>query len=66
MAASARPEGAALEGRGRAADARVSRRCPRCGRKLYEKLCECGGEIMIKCPRCGSLVRMNLALRRAR
>ena len=46
--------------------ARIVRRCPYCGRKLYEKLGRCDGIIQIKCQKCGKAVNMNLALRRVR
>lgn len=44
---------------------RISRCCPRCGNKLYEKLENCSGFISIKCQRCGYIAHMNLALRRS-
>ena len=50
---------------GRTPGARVVRRCPYCGRMLYEKLSKCDGEIQMKCPKCGKSVNMNLALRKA-
>ena len=45
---------------------RIVRKCPYCGRKLYEKLGQCNGMIQIKCQKCGKFVNMNLALRRTR
>lgn len=48
------------------ANARIVRKCPYCGRKLYEKLGQCNGMIQIKCQKCGKFVNMNLALRRTR
>lgn len=51
---------------GRQTGARVVRKCPNCGRMLYEKLGRCDGEIQIKCPKCGKFVTMNLALRKMR
>lgn len=46
--------------------ARIVRKCPYCGRMLYEKLGKCEGVIQIKCQKCGKFVNMNLALRRTR
>lgn len=49
-----------------AVSVRIVRKCPYCGRKLYEKLGKCDGTIQIKCQKCGKYVNMNLALRKSR
>ncbi len=43
---------------------RVVKRCPECGKRLFDKISMTSGYIELKCPRCGAMVRINLALRR--
>lgn len=43
---------------------RVSKKCPECGWRLFDKVSPANGYIEIKCGRCGAMVTVNLALRR--
>ena len=45
---------------------RVAKKCPVCGHRLFDKISLATGYVEIKCHRCGSVVRVNLALRRPR
>lgn len=42
---------------------KVSKKCPKCGRRLFDKLSPTSGYIEIKCTKCGTTVKVNLALR---
>lgn len=42
---------------------KVSKKCPKCGRRLFDKLSPASGYIEIKCTKCGTTVKVNLALR---
>ena len=42
---------------------KVSKKCPKCGRRLFDKLSPASGYIEIKCTKCGPTVKVNLALR---
>ena len=42
---------------------KVSKKCPKCGRRLFDKLSPASGYIEIKCSKCGTTVKVNLALR---
>lgn len=45
---------------------RVAKRCPKCNQRLFDKMSPASGYIEVKCTRCGTVVRVDLALRRAR
>ena len=40
--------------------------CPKCDKRLFDRLTATEGEIEVKCPRCHRIVRINLAKRRVR
>lgn len=42
---------------------RVSKCCPNCNLRLFDKVSPSTGYVEIKCPRCNQTVRINLALR---
>ena len=42
----------------------IVKRCPGCGRRLYDKLTDCSGVISIKCPKCGQVSELNMAFRK--
>ena len=42
---------------------RVSKKCRKCGFRLYDKVSPATGYITIKCPRCDTFQRINLAYR---
>ena len=42
---------------------KVSKKCPKCGRRLFDKLSPASGYIEIKCTKWGTRVKVNLALR---
>ena len=44
---------------------RVGKKCPKCGRRLFDKVSPTTGYIEIKCSKCGAIVKVNLALRRS-
>ena len=44
---------------------KVSKKCPRCDWRLFDKVSPANGYIEIKCPHCGAVVKINLAYRRA-
>ena len=44
---------------------RVSKKCPKCGWRLFDKVSPTTGSISIKCPKCRAVVEINLAYRRA-
>ena len=45
---------------------RVVKRCPYCGKRLFDKITTGSGVVETKCPQCKNVVRFNLAFRRAR
>ena len=44
---------------------RVVKRCPHCGKRLFDKITTGSGVVETKCPQCKNVVRFNLAFRRA-
>ena len=40
---------------------RVSKVCPKCSMRLFDKVTPANGCVEIKCPRCKSIVTINLA-----
>ena len=44
---------------------RVAKRCPKCGKRLFDKISLTTGFVEIKCPECGRTYRINLSMRRA-
>lgn len=44
---------------------RVAKRCPYCGKRLFDKITTGSGVVETKCPQCKNVVRFNLAFRRA-
>lgn len=42
---------------------RISKRCPVCDWRFFDKVTPASGIIEIKCPRCGKVVKINLAYR---
>ena len=42
---------------------RVSKVCPKCNWRLFDKVSPANGYVEIKCPQCKSIVRINLAFR---
>ena len=41
---------------------KISKKCPKCGRRLFDKISPASGYIEIKCNKCGAMVKVNLAL----
>lgn len=37
--------------------------CPKCGRRMFDKITLSTGIIEMKCPKCSNLIKVNLALR---
>ncbi len=42
---------------------RVSKLCPVCGKRLFDKTSRTSGTIEIKCEQCKQIVKINLAFR---
>lgn len=47
-------------------EVRVIKRCPQCGRRLFDKITTGTGVVETKCPQCKSVVQINLAFRLSR
>ena len=45
---------------------RISKKCKKCGCRLFDKVSPACGYVEIKCPKCGQANTVNLALRRRR
>ena len=45
---------------------RVAKRCPYCGKRLFDKITMGSGVVETKCPQCKNVVQFDLAFRRAR
>ena len=41
----------------------IMKQCPKCGKRLFEKITPTTGTIKIKCPNCQRIVEVNLAFR---
>ena len=44
---------------------RVSKMCPVCGKRLFDKTSRTSGTIEMKCEQCKQIVKINLAFRMA-
>ena len=58
-AVTAKPYGYAAEGM------RVSKKCPVCGLRVFDKITAASGIVEVKCHRCGTLYYLNLSFRTA-
>ena len=45
---------------------RVAKHCPKCGKRLFDKISLTTGFVEIKCPVCRHTIRVNLSTRRPR
>ena len=44
---------------------RVSKKCPACGLRVFDKITAASGIVEVKCHRCGTLYYLNLSFRTA-
>lgn len=40
--------------------------CPKCGRRIFDKITVSTGVIEMKCPKCDNVIKVNLALRKVK
>ena len=44
---------------------RIVKKCPKCGRRIFDKVTPTSGVIEIKCPQCKQVIEIDLSYRTA-
>lgn len=47
------------------ATTRIIKKCPNCGRRIFDKITPTSGVIEIKCPQCKQIIEIDLSYRTA-